>query len=97
MAIAKPVQATRRQQIQAALHFQPTVECINQLPDALRRWIMELETKCDPSGDLQRAVLGEDLCRQLEAMLLQLKEENRRLRAQLRQARVRRNTTRARG
>jgi len=31
----------------------PTAENINALPDPLRRYIHELETACDPSGDVR--------------------------------------------
>jgi hypothetical protein len=58
------------QRLKHVQEFKPTAEYINALPEPLRRWIMELETKCDPAGDLQRAVLAEDLCRQLEARVL---------------------------
>jgi hypothetical protein len=78
--------AALRQRLKQVEEFKPTVECINALPDPLRRWIMELETKRDPVGDLQRAVLAEDLCRQLEARLLQLTKENEDLQAQLQAA-----------
>ena len=51
------MKAPRREDIQADLHFQRTVECINQLPDLLRRWML----KCDPTGALRRAIVAEDL------------------------------------
>jgi hypothetical protein len=82
--LARP---TQEEQIQAALHFQPTVACINRLPDRLRRWVMKLETKCDHAGDFHRAVLAEDLCKLLVDMVLKLKQENQRLEDKLRKAR----------
>jgi hypothetical protein len=91
------IKSTEEEQVHAALNFKPTVDCINRLPDALRRWIMELETKCDPAGDLQRAVLAEGLCRELEGLLLQYKQENRRLARLLKRGRTMRQPRKTRG
>jgi hypothetical protein len=33
--------------------WQPTAENVNALPAPLRRFIHDLETKCDPSGDVR--------------------------------------------
>tara|TARA_R110000868_G_scaffold10093_3_gene49441 strand:- start:140 stop:469 length:330 start_codon:yes stop_codon:yes gene_type:complete len=33
-------------------NFMPTSEQINNLPEGIRHYIMMLETKCDPAGDL---------------------------------------------
>jgi hypothetical protein len=39
----------------------PTVEEINALPEKFRRYIHDLETRCDKSGDVQTiAILRED-------------------------------------
>ena len=39
----------------------PTVDEINALPEKVRRYIHDLETRCDKSGDVQRiALLRED-------------------------------------
>jgi hypothetical protein len=81
--------AALRERLNPIEQFKPIAECINALPEPLRRWIMELETKCDPAGDVQRAVLAEDLCRQLEARLLQLTKAVTDLEAQLQEARTR--------
>lgn len=50
----------------AMLQWSPSAENINALPDALRRYIHDLETACDPSGDLRE--------------LFRLREENAMLR-----------------
>lgn len=33
--------------------WMPTAESVNALPDPLRRYIHELETVCDPAGDVR--------------------------------------------
>jgi hypothetical protein len=39
----------------------PTAEAINALPEKFRRYIHDLETRCDKSGDIQTiALLRED-------------------------------------
>lgn len=35
----------------------PTVEAINALPEPLRRYIMNLETRCDPAGETRERIL----------------------------------------
>jgi hypothetical protein len=35
----------------------PTAENVNALPDPLRSYIHQLETRCDPSGELRELVL----------------------------------------
>ncbi len=34
--------------------FEPTPEGVNALPEPLRQYIHDLETRCDPAGDVQR-------------------------------------------
>jgi hypothetical protein len=46
--------------------WMPTAESINALPEPLRRYIHELETVCDPAGDVR--------------MLFRLKTENQMVR-----------------
>jgi hypothetical protein len=58
---------------------------------------MELETECDPAEDLQRAVLAEDLCRELQGLLLQYKQENRRLARPLKRGRTMHQPLKTRG
>lgn len=38
----------------------PTIENINALPEPLRKWVHDLETRCDPAGDLRARVLAEE-------------------------------------
>lgn len=49
--------------------WQPTPERVNALPAPLRAYIHELETRCDPAGDLRTAVL---LREQVTALCLAL-------------------------
>lgn len=46
--------------------WQPTAAAINALPAPLRRYIHDLETRCDPAGDVQRLALAQDTARGLE-------------------------------
>lgn len=45
----------------------PTPENVNALPQPLRDYIHELETRCDPAGDVARIAFLHDQARQLEA------------------------------
>jgi hypothetical protein len=47
----------------------PTAENLNRLPFPLRHYIMLLETRADPSGDLREAVLLRDMVLELQAAL----------------------------
>ena len=38
----------------------PTPENVNALPEPLRRYVMHLETVCDPAGDLRELVIARD-------------------------------------
>ena len=46
-----------------------TTDAIRQLPQAVQDWISELETRCDPAGDLRARREAEDRVRELEAAL----------------------------
>lgn len=65
--------ATESRAIDAALAsspgaaWTPTPENVNALPDAIRRFIHDLETRCDPAGDVQRIAALEGSARGLEA------------------------------
>ncbi len=48
-------------------NFSPTAEQINALPLALRDYIHDIVTRCDPAGDVEARVLAEDTARALEA------------------------------
>jgi hypothetical protein len=47
----------------------PSANEINALPDRIRRWVHDLETRCDPAGDLRDLRHAEDRIRELEAAL----------------------------
>ncbi len=47
--------------------FTPTVAGVNGLPDALRKYIHDLETRCDPAGDVAKLTLTMDENRLLRA------------------------------
>jgi hypothetical protein len=53
--------------------WQPTVQSINALPEALRKYVHDLETRCDPAGEVAANAFLREQVRQLEA-------SNRRLR-----------------
>jgi hypothetical protein len=67
--------AALRERLTQLEQFTPTVDCINALPRPIRQYVMLLETKCDPGGDLREKVLAEDLCKQLEALVASLEQE----------------------
>jgi predicted nuclease with TOPRIM domain len=54
----------------------PTAANITALPEPLRRYIHDLETRCDPSGDIAALTLTRD-------QNIQLQAENERLRSEL--------------
>ncbi len=64
-------------EIERLKEFLPTAEHINALPDRLRSYLHDLETKCDPAGELRARVLAEDMMGQLEAMVKWHQEEFR--------------------
>lgn len=43
----------------ALLGFVPDAEHINSLPEPLRRYIHDLETRCDPAGDVRERLCSE--------------------------------------
>jgi hypothetical protein len=47
----------------------PTAENVNALPDPLRRYIHDLETRADPSGDLRDKAIAQDEVAMLRAAL----------------------------
>jgi hypothetical protein len=48
---------------------------INALPEMLRCYIMELETRADPAGDIRELVMLRDRVAQLEAALQELRAD----------------------
>lgn len=47
----------------------PTPESINALPEPIRAYIHDLETRADPAGDVRARILAEDTVRALLMML----------------------------
>lgn len=47
----------------------PTAENINALPEPVRRYIMMLETRCDPAGDLREMIQLRDQVAELQALV----------------------------
>lgn len=52
----------------------PTADAINALPEPLRRYIHDIETRCDPAGDIRELTLARDTIRYLEAQLREANE-----------------------
>lgn len=59
-----------RYELRVVTNFRPTPDCINRLPDALRDYIHQLETICNPAGLVQDNVVLRDQNEQLQAMIL---------------------------
>ena len=53
----------------------PTVANVNALPEGLRRYVHDLETRCDPAGDVQTMALQADTIRGLHAKVRELEAE----------------------
>lgn len=49
----------------------PTVDNVNALPESLRRYVHDLETRCDPAGDVASLTIARDQLEQLQARLSQ--------------------------
>jgi hypothetical protein len=67
----------------------PTPANVNALPVGIRRYIHDLETRCDPAGDVQTMALQVDTIRALDAKVRELEAELAFPRALLRAARGR--------
>jgi hypothetical protein len=52
----------------------PTPENINRLPEPLRKFIHDIETKCDPGGDAQNLILAKDTIEGLNNRIKELEE-----------------------
>ena len=50
----------------------PTPENVNALPEGIRRYVHDLETRCDPAGDGQKMALQADTIRGLDAKISEL-------------------------
>lgn len=56
----------------------PTAEAINALPEPLRRYIHDLETNCDPAGNIRELALARDTIKYLEAQVLEARDHEAR-------------------
>lgn len=52
-----------------------TSDEINALPERVRKYIHDLETRCDPAGDVAKLALQRDAIAGLERRILELVEE----------------------
>jgi len=50
----------------------PTPENVNTLPEGIRRYVHDLETRCDPAHDVQKMALQADTIRGLDAKVREL-------------------------
>jgi len=55
--------------------WRPTADSINALPQPLRRYIHDLETRCDPAGDTMLIYELKEQLRTVEAMLQRERED----------------------
>lgn len=46
--------------------WSPTLENINNLPDGLREYVHDLQTRCDPAGEVAQLIIAKDTIRQIE-------------------------------
>lgn len=53
----------------------PSSDNLNALPEPLRKYVHDLETRCDPAGDVARLALTQDENRRLRAEHVELKRE----------------------
>jgi hypothetical protein len=60
--------------------FRPTADCVNALPENLRKYIHDLETRCDPAGDVAEIILTRDLMANVGVENVELQDEIRSLR-----------------
>lgn len=60
-----------------ALQVAPSAATINALPEPLRSWVHDLETRCDPAGDLRRLRELEAICLAQEKLLEEYRIEVR--------------------
>ena len=61
--------------VEGGLGWLPTAENVNALPDGIRGYVHDLETRCDPAHDVQRMARQADTIRALHAKVEELKVE----------------------
>ncbi len=62
--------------------WSPTADNVNALPAPVKSYVHELETRCDPSGELRELVIARDTCHALDARCEALTAERDRLLAE---------------
>jgi hypothetical protein len=63
-----------RQEKKKWQNWVPTAENVNALPGPVRQYVHDLETRCDPSGDVRELVVARDTANQLESRIEELEE-----------------------
>jgi hypothetical protein len=63
----------RRYPLRGGLGWLPTSENVNALPEGIRRYVDDLETRCDPAHDVQRMARQADTISALHAKVEELK------------------------
>ncbi len=61
----------------------PTTDNINSLPDPVRHYIHQLQTRTDPAGDVRRIAELKDQVEALQVLLAAAKAENEALKDQI--------------
>ncbi|AWM38143.1 hypothetical protein GobsT_37590 [Gemmata obscuriglobus] len=56
-------------------HWTPTPDNVNALPEPVRRYIHDLETRCDPAGDVRALSLLTDENAMLRAKIQEMREQ----------------------
>jgi hypothetical protein len=65
--------------LRALESFTPTPQNVNALPEPLRRYIHDLETRCDPQGDIARLIIQQEQLDGLGKMFRESEDARRRL------------------
>ena len=61
--------------VEGGLGWLPTAENVHALPDGIRGYVHDLETRCDPAHDVQTMALQADTIRGLDAKVRELEAE----------------------
>jgi hypothetical protein len=67
----KEAEKLRRETAVIPDDWTPTAESVNALPEPLRRYICDLETRCDPAGDVRTIA---SLREQRDSLVIKLRE-----------------------
>ena len=59
--------------VEGGLGWLPTTDNVNVLPEGIRRYVHDLETRCDPAHDVQKMARQVDTIRALHAKVEELK------------------------